>query len=113
MPVDASFAQLTAQIAAFHITDAAMRRAQQRAEAAIAGGDVTPDEAKNYLAAARRYFSSFDREARAHLRDVDRRLTRANQVVFNLTAERGVAVKRIEATTSVLTAISGAQDTPE
>jgi hypothetical protein len=105
MPVDASFAQLTAQIGAFHITEPAMRRAQQRIEAAIARADVDADEMRAYLTAARRYFSSFDREARAHLRDVDRRLTRANQVVFNLTAERGVAVKRIEATTAVLRAL--------
>lgn len=42
---------------------------------------------------------------RAHLRDVDRRLERTNQIVFNLTAERGVAVKRIEATQSVLDAL--------
>ena len=57
--------------------------------------------------AVRRYFEGFDREARAHLRDVDRRLERSNQVVFNLTAERGVAVKRIEATQSVLSALAG------
>jgi hypothetical protein len=109
MPVDASFAQLTAQIGAFHITDAAMRRAQERAEAAIARGDVNETEMRAYLGAARRYFSSFDREARAHLRDVDRRLTRANQIVFNLTAERGVAVKRIEATGAVLAALADAE----
>lgn len=109
MPVDASFKQLTAQIGAFHITDAAMCRAQQRIEAAIAGGDVSHDDARSYIAAARRYFSSFDREARAHLRDVDRRLTRANQVVFNLAAERAVAVKRIEATSAVLAALPDAE----
>ena len=105
MPVDASFAQLTAQIGAFHITDAAMRKAQQRVEAAIARGNVDAGEVQAYFSAARRYFSSFDREARRHLRDVDRRLTRANQIVFNLTAERGVAVKRIEATSAVLAAL--------
>jgi hypothetical protein len=109
MPVDAAFAQLTAQVGAFHITDTAMRRAQQRIETAIARGDVDADEMRAYFTAARRYFSSFDREARAHLRDVDRRLTRANQVVFNLTAERGVAVKRIEATTAVLSSLAGAE----
>ena len=45
---------------------------------------------------------AFEREARGHLRDVDRRLEQANQVHFNLAAERGVAVKRIEATQAVL-----------
>ena len=105
MPADAALVELAAKIGAFHITDPAMHRAQQRMQAAIARGDVDAKEARNYRAAARRYFSAFDREARAHLRDVDRRLTRANQVVFNLTAERGVAVKRIEATTAVLRAL--------
>lgn len=110
MPVDVSLAQLAARIGAFHITDRAMRRAQQGIEAAIARGDVAADEARSYLATARRYFSCFDREARAHLRDVDRRLTRANQVVFNLTAERAVAVKRIEATSAVLNAFPDAEE---
>jgi hypothetical protein len=105
MPVDAALQRLATQIGAFHITEASMRKAQQRIESAIAGGHVNADLAREYLAAAARYFAAFDREARAHLRDVDRRLTRANQVAFNLTAERAVAVKRIEATSAVLAAI--------
>ena len=109
MPADAALAELVAQIGAFHITEPAMRRAQHRMEAAIARGNADPNETRSYISAAQRYFSGFDREARAHLRDVDRRLTRANQVVFNLTAERGVAVKRIEATTAVLQALPNAE----
>ncbi len=57
------------------------------------------------MEAVHRYFEGFDGEAREHLRDVDRRLERVNQVHFNLTAERGVAVKRIEATSSILEAL--------
>ena len=58
------------------------------------------------------YFSGFEREARAHLRDVDKRLEGLNQVNFNLTAERGVAVKRIEATQGVLARTAGASGPP-
>jgi hypothetical protein len=102
MPVDAGLAALAARVGAFHITDRAMKRAQAEVTAAIAAGEVGDRERAAYLAAVHRYFDGFEREARAHLRDVDRRLEHANQVVFNLTAERGVAVKRIEATQSVL-----------
>ncbi|MHB8147632.1 MAG: hypothetical protein ACYDGM_10295 [Vulcanimicrobiaceae bacterium] len=70
--------------------------------AAIASGDVDARATSRYLQAVRRYFSGFEREARLHLRDVDRRLEHLHQVQFNLAAERGVAAKRIEATQSVL-----------
>ena len=102
MPVDAAVAGLAARVAAFHITDRAMKRAQTEVESAIAAGDVDERARKQYLGAVRRYFDAFAKEARGHLRDVDRRLEQIDQVHFNLTAERGVAVKRIEATESVL-----------
>ncbi|MGC1379990.1 MAG: hypothetical protein WA814_03060 [Candidatus Baltobacteraceae bacterium] len=102
MPADPELLALVARIAAFHITDPAMKRAQRAIESAV-GSDAIDERARGaYLDAARRYFEAFDREARSHLRDVDRRLEHASQVQFNLTAERGVAVKRIEATQSVL-----------
>ncbi|MDQ2991507.1 MAG: hypothetical protein M3R30_01645 [Candidatus Eremiobacteraeota bacterium] len=89
-----------------------MRAAQRAVESACAAG--TPDHAaaRAYLAAVRRYFSGFEREAREHLRDVDKRLDHAGQVVFNLTAERGVAVKRIEATGGVLADLDALEKTP-
>lgn len=102
MPVDPGLRDLVAHVGEFHITDRAMLRNQATIEAAIAADSVQATTRAEYLAAVRRYFAGFDREARAHLRDVDRRLERANQVVFNLAAERGVAVKRIEATSGVL-----------
>ncbi len=108
MPVDAALTDLVARVGAFHITDRAMKNAQHAIEAALAAGSVDDRTRTQYLAAVRRYFGSFDREARAHLRDVDRRLEHANQVQFNLTAERGVAVKRIEATAGVLEALASA-----
>jgi hypothetical protein len=112
MPADPSLRDLVTRVGAFHITDAAMKRAQRAIESALAKGEVDAGAQRAYHDAVRRYFESFDREARAHLRDVDRRLEHSNQVVFNLTAERGVAVKRIEATQSVLNALAAEGSTP-
>jgi hypothetical protein len=112
MPADPELRDLVARVGAFHITDGAMVRAQRAVEAALEKGAIDAGARHAYRTAVRRYFEGFDREARAHLRDVDRRLEHTNQVVFNLTAERAVAVKRIEATQSVLNALAGAEDSP-
>ena len=106
MPIDAGLLDLVDRIGAFHITHRAMKEAQRSIEAAIGSGAVDDATRDAYVAEARRYFEGFDREARAHLRDVDKRLEHANQVHFNLAAERGVAVKRIEGTQSVLDALA-------
>ena len=95
-------AALVAHVGGFHITDRAMRKAQDEAERALAAGGLGPAQRESYLNAVRAYFTGFEKEARAHLRDVDKRLEHAHQVAFNLNAERGVAVKRIEATQAVL-----------
>lgn len=102
MPVDAGLLALVQRVGAFHITQRGMKRAQAAIEAAIAQDDVEETLRRSYVEEVRRYFSGFDSEARTHLRDVDRRLEQINQIHFNLTAERGVAVKRIEATSAVL-----------
>jgi len=99
---DDRLAALIARVGNFHITDRAMRKAQDEAEAAVTAGSLDAPQRDAYVAAVRRYFAGFEREARSHLRDVDRRLESLNQVQFNLTAERAVAVKRIEATQAVL-----------
>ena len=84
-----------------------MRKAQARIEALLAGpADPPPAEVAAYVSAVERYFGPFEREARAHLRDVDRQLQHAYQVQFNLTAEREVAQRRIEATQGVLRALA-------
>lgn len=106
MPIDPGLPELVARVAAFHITDRAMSTAQRRIERAVEAGEMTEATRNTYFAAVRKYFEGLDTEARSHLRDVDRRLDRANQVQFNLTAERGVAVKRIEAAQAVLTALA-------
>ena len=113
MPADPAFSALAAHVGEFHITDRAMKRAQTENEATLAKGEASASERAAYLRAVRHYFDGFEKEARTHLRDVDRRLEQLNQVQFNLTAERGVAVKRIEATRGVLeevTALSRSED---
>ena len=109
MPVDGALAALAAHVGGFHITDRPMKRAQEEVAAAIAAGDVDDRTRDAYLSAVRHYFDGFQKEARAHLRDVDKRLEQTNQVAFNLTAERGVAVKRIEATEGVLRDVGALQ----
>ncbi len=110
---DTGFRALVARVGEFYVTDKAMKNAQKKIESALAGGTADERAQAEYLAAVRRYFTGFEREARAHLRDVDKRLEQVNQVHFNLTAERGVAVRRIEATQTVLQdvdRVSNAQD---
>ncbi|HEV3152832.1 MAG TPA: hypothetical protein VGZ02_03400 [Candidatus Baltobacteraceae bacterium] len=107
MSEDPSFHALVERVGQFYITDRAMKAAQKRIESALAGGEADERERAAYLDAVKRYFTGFEREARAHLRDVDKRLEQVNQVHFNLTAERGVAVRRIEATQAVLSEMQG------
>jgi hypothetical protein len=96
------FAGLALRVGAFHITDRAMKRAQRAIEEALEAGTADDGARDAYLASVRRYFEGFSSEARSHLRELDRRLEEINQVHFNLIAERGVAVKRIEATEAIL-----------
>jgi CRISPR/Cas system CSM-associated protein Csm2 small subunit len=96
-------AALVAEVGGFHIRDRAMRHAQAEIERRLAN-DGRPDdvEVKRYLEAVRNYFSGFEREARERLGDVERRLAKVSQLQFNLAAERGVAVRRVEVTQGVL-----------
>ena len=94
--------ELAAQVGTFHITDRAMERAQRTFLAALARGAPTPPEAAAYVRAVRAYFNGFARDAAAQLTSVDRQLEGLYQRQYNLAAERGVAVKRIEAVQGVL-----------
>jgi hypothetical protein len=110
MPVDEeSIRALVERVAAFYVTDKTMLTAQRAIEGALVTNSVDERAARAYLNAVKRYFGGFENQARAQLRDVDKRLEHGNQVVFNLTAERGVAVKRIEATRAVLDAVRVAE----
>lgn len=88
----------------FHITERPLRKAQARILELLAREGAAPPEAevRAYVRSVEAYFTPFEREARDHLRDVDRQLQQAFQVQFNLTAEREVAQRRIEATQGVL-----------
>ena len=99
-------AALVTAVGAFHITDRAMRAAQERAQRALAAENVDDEATAAYLAAVRRYFEPYEREARGQLGHVDRELERLYQVQFNLTAERGVVAKRVEAVRGVLAALA-------
>ncbi len=99
-------AALAATVGAFHLTDRAMRGAQDRIERSLAAGAVPPAEASAYVAAVQRYFEPYEREANGQLRHVDRELERLYQLQYNLAAERGVVAKRIDAVRGVLAALA-------
>ena len=103
---DDRFAAFVRHVGEFHITDREMKSAHAEILRRTAEGRADDGARRQYLGAVKKYFAAFEREARSHLRDVDRRLEHLNQVQFNLTAERGVAVKRIEATQGVLADIT-------
>jgi hypothetical protein len=99
-------AALVATVGAFHVTDRALRTAQGEIEAELAAGEADDAAVRAYLRAVRRYFEPYEREAREQLRHVDRELERLYQLQFNLTAERGVVAKRVEAVRGVLDALA-------
>ena len=104
---DAALRDLAERVAAFHITDRAMLRAQRAFEAVLAAaGDVPPAARAAYLGAVRSYFTGFERDARAQLSGVDRELDALYQRQYNLAAERGVAHKRVEAVQGVLASLA-------
>ena len=100
-------AGLVAEVGTFHLRDRKLVAAQRAMAAALERGDTPQaDAVRAYLRAVEWYFSGFAREARAHLRDVERRLAKVSQVQFNLAAERGVAARRIDLTEGVLAKLS-------
>lgn len=93
---------LIATVGEFYVRDRALTVAQKTIERAVAAGEPDAASVAAYLAAVDRYFRGFEREARAQLAFVDRELERLYQRQFNLTAERSVAARRVEATQGVL-----------
>jgi hypothetical protein len=105
-PTPEGLAALAARVGTFHITDRAMQRAQRTFTTACAEREPSPAETSAYLRAVRAYFEGFAHDADAQLAGVDRELERLYQRQYNLAAERGVAVKRIEAVQGVLTLLA-------
>ena len=97
---------LVATVGAFYVRDRGLQREQKKIEAALASGAADEAAARTYLTEVRRYFAAFDREAHAQLKRVDRELERLYQLQYNLTAERGVAARRVEATQGVLSTLA-------
>jgi len=79
-----------------------MTSAQKAMEAILTEREPSEEEVRRYRGAVQRYFSGFAREAQQRLDELDRRITHVNQVQFNLQAERGVALRRVELTQGVL-----------
>jgi hypothetical protein len=99
-------ADLAARVGTFHLTDRAMLRAQRAFEAALERGAPDAAETEAYVRAVRAYFTGFARDADAQLASVDRELEALYQRQYNLAAERGVAVKRIESVQGVLAVLA-------
>ncbi len=102
MPEAHRLAALIAEVGAFYLTDRAIKKAQSAAEAALASGALDARAESAYIAAVRVYFDGFEREAQSQLKHVDRELQKLYQLQYNLTAERSVAARRVEATQGVL-----------
>lgn len=103
---DAPLRALAERVAAFHITDRAMLRAQKSFTDALRAGEPSPAACEGYLRAVRAYFSAFERDAQAQLAGVDRELDLLYQRQYNLAAERGVAHKRLEGVQGVLASVA-------
>lgn len=110
---DEAIGRLTVAVARFRISTRKLRRLHAAMERALASAaPIGAADRRAYAQAVREYFANFQREAQAHLRDVDRRLDHTRQVQFNLTAERGVLEARIAATDSVLHIASKVESGP-
>lgn len=106
MPDSAALRGLVQAVGAFAIRDRKLAALQTRMERALASGEPQAAEVGRYLAEVRRYFTRFSAEAHGHLKAVDRELETLYQRQYNLTAERGVAAKRIEITQGVLSTLA-------
>jgi hypothetical protein len=108
MPVErAALLALVEDVGRFYVRDRRMRLAQEAIRTLLAGDAPLDDGAvRGYLVAVTTYFTGFEREARGHLADIDKRLARVSQLQFNLTAERGVTARRVEATQGVLSRLA-------
>jgi hypothetical protein len=97
---------LVDEVGRFYVRDRKLLQAQRKMTEALATGEPEDAHVRAYLSEVRRYFSGFQREAVDHLKSVEARLRRVSQEQYNLTAERGVAAKRVESTKHILDALS-------
>jgi len=96
MPIAVDLATLVRHVGAYRISDRSLRASLERVQSYTERGEAPPEpELAAFMRAARRYFETLEREARAHLKDIDRRLDDLFQQQYNLQAERGVAQRRL------------------
>ena len=94
--VEADLRALYERADRFHFSDPSMRSLHQRIGKAIESENPPEALEEAYRKALRRYFTGFDVQTRAQLRDLDKRLSELAQAQLNFHAERNVAVKRLE-----------------
>ena len=111
MDDDSTLGSVVALLSQFRLTDAKLAAKIARIRMALDTGTM-PDvrETEHLLDASKRYFKAFSSEASSALRDVDRRLVNAHQVVANYTSERSVLAKRIADIARTLEAIEQSQE---
>ena len=97
---------LVAEVGEFRIRDRRMADEQKKMTEISAAREPAPEEVERYLRAIEHAFRGFESEARGRLGDLDKRIAQVNQVQFNLQAERGVALRRIERTQGVLSRVA-------
>jgi len=95
-----NLSELRQAVDGFHITDKSLLRARAALER-----EPGPASERAFRAAVQRYFAVLARESEEHVAEVDRRLDDVYQRQFNLTAERAVAQRRLEAARDVLRAL--------
>jgi len=98
--------RIAKEVAEFRIRDRRLLAEQKKIEEILRDREPNADEVRRYRDAVERYFRGFTREAKQRLDELDRRIAHINQVQFNLQAERGVALRRIEKTQGVLSEVS-------
>ncbi|MDH2910611.1 MAG: hypothetical protein PXZ07_11035 [Candidatus Eremiobacteraeota bacterium] len=92
----------------FHFSESTIRSLHERVGKALEGGSPTREMEVEYRRALLRYFASFDTQTRMQLRDLDRRLAELAQAQLNFSAERNVAVRRLENIGRMLGMLDGA-----
>jgi uncharacterized protein YoaH (UPF0181 family) len=105
-PDGSKLRELVERVGGFHLRGSVERAQRRMTELLSSGAALQPEQVASYLRETQHYFAGFEREARTHMKNLDRRLAHVSQLQFNLTAERGVALRRVEITQGVLRALA-------
>ena len=94
--MDAELLALVERADEFHFSDRKIRTEHERIARSLQAGSSTGAQAEHYRRTLETYFKNFEKETRAQVRQLDRRLAELAQLQLNFTAERNVAVRRLE-----------------